>query len=128
MIIMSKLFEDLAFWSYLYNGAISLYGFLLFAWYWKKVGRASDVYKFFTILLLSIAIVYGGNVHIRIIRAADHHKAIQFSDSLLWYARTWLEGLVLTIITFRMTKRVITTCLYSRGHLEDRRSSDDEAK
>jgi hypothetical protein len=124
--MLNNLLHDIAFWSYAFNGGVALYGFFLFALWWRKVGRASDVYKFFTILLLAIFIVYGGNIHIRILMAIDPQRALAFSNSIPWYIRTWLEGIVLLIIMVRMSTRIIRTCLYRHGYRDDRRMSTEK--
>jgi hypothetical protein len=126
--MIQNLINDIAFWSYVANGGIALYGFIIFAWWWRRVGRASEVYQFFTYLLLAIFIVYGGNVHIRILMAIDPQRALDFSNSVPWYVRTWLEGIVLLIIMVRMTQRIFRTLLYKRGYFEDRRGHGKEVK
>ena len=104
-----KILSDQAFWAYGVNFCLALYGFGLFVWWWKKIGHATEVYAYITLLFLTEIMVYGGNVHIRILKAADPMEALRFSDSLVWAARTWVHAAVLAAIIFRMTIRVIGT-------------------
>ncbi len=46
---------DPCFWIYIAIVLVCLYGLALFAWWWYKIGHASEVYIYFMVLLTSEA-------------------------------------------------------------------------
>lgn len=117
--MLIKIMSDLAFWGYGINFLFALYGLLLFAWWWKKLGHATEVYAYITMLFMTEVLVWGGNVHIRILKSFDQVQALAMSDSLLWATRTWLHAFILGVIIYKMTRRVIRTTMAARRFTEE---------
>ena len=106
---------DITFWLYLFNFILSTGGFIIFAWWWWKIGRTTEIYAYITLLFLSDALLFGGNVHIRILKSLDPQAALQMLDSLRWHLRTTLHAIILSLILWRMLKRILKTYKYKNG-------------
>lgn len=70
---------------------------------------ASDVYIYIMLLLLGIAIQAGGNTFARGLRYYDHATYMWFMDSFIWPLRCLLELIILCVIAFTMSRRVVTS-------------------
>jgi hypothetical protein len=89
---------------------VALYGFCLFLWWWKKVGQASEIYIYFTILLLSEAIYNFFNALARYFRDTNDIELYwSLMDSPIWVLRAVFHLLVLSTIIGCVTVRAIKT-------------------
>jgi hypothetical protein len=102
---------DLCFWIYVAIVVVALYGFLLFVWWWKKVGHASEVYICFTILLASEAFYNFWNALARYLRFNDLDLSdyMGLMDHPIWRYRAVFHLVILTVIVVRMTMRAVST-------------------
>ena len=85
---------------------VALYGFGLFAWYWGRVGKASSMFIYVTLLFMGIAFDHGVGLCARSMRFTDSESYLVFMASWLWPARMYLLLAVLTAIVVHMTMRV----------------------
>ena len=91
---------------YLLCCGVSLYGFGLFCWWWKKIGRATEVYAYVTFLFLGVFVsgvvgIYSRYLHLKSVPLYD-----TFVDSYWWATGPLMVLGVLTAITWRMTRRI----------------------
>lgn len=105
---------------------VSIYGFVLFAWWWYRVGRATEVYAYvtglyFTIGWAAFVAIYGRWIH------ANYNEVVytSFQNSYKWYMPFGGIFLIMLIVASRMTRRVYRTYMYRRGFREDRRHAPD---
>lgn len=113
---------DPCFWIYLAIVVVSLYGLGLFIWWWYKIGHASEVYIYFTVLLASEAFYNLFNAVARYTRFSDTDLTnyLWLMDSPLWEFRATFHLFILSVIIGRMTLRAITTLRkVKRFQLED---------
>ena len=112
---MMNLINDFSFWNYGISFLLAFVGFLIFAGWWWRIGRTTEIYVYIMILFLADAIFFGGNVHIRIIKALyNGHEAIAFSDTLIWHLRGILHSLIMFLILARMICRIRRTLRYEK--------------
>ena len=96
---------DLALWLYVLTAAISWYGFALFAWWWKKMGKASTVYAYMTFLLLGLALYNTGSSYVRWFRFSDHNYYVELMGTWWWAGRLWVALLSVLAIVIHMSYR-----------------------
>ena len=100
---------------------ICLYGFGLFAWWWRRVGSATEVYAYVTFLYLTGSIPLG----LGVLQRWSYYNALEFHEYYihsLWYGfRTIPLGVTLLLIVGRMTQRVLRTKQYEMGKKKERR-------
>lgn len=111
---MINLLSDFAFWSYGISFLLALIGFIMFAGWWWHIGRTTEIYVYILLLFLADTILFGGNVHIRIIRIEDPMTAIRFSDTFIWHARSILHIAIMALILCRMIRRIRRTLRYEK--------------
>jgi hypothetical protein len=98
-------FGDITAWVYFYNIFVALSGFVLFCYWWHRVKKASEVYKYFTFLLLAlsfektIALVIRVETGVRVAFTGSH-------DSILWHMRTLPTAIILTLIVAMAIRRL----------------------
>lgn len=117
---------DFCFWSYIFTASVSLYGFLLFAWWWKVSGHASEVYIYVTLLMLANFAYYTFNSYARYVFINDVANLNTYEviiTSTFWKIRAVPELLIITIVVVRMTQRACKSVKASRvvEMLKDRR-------
>lgn len=102
---------DPCFWIYVAIVLVSIYGFLLFVWWWRKVGHPSEVYIYFTILLASEAFYNFFNALARHLRFNDNDLSdyMGLMDHPIWNFRAVFHLIILSTIIGKMTLRVIST-------------------
>jgi hypothetical protein len=113
---------DPCFWIYLAIVVVCFYGLALFAWWWYKVGHASEVYIYFMVLLASEAFYNMFNALARYTRFSgkDLSEFLWVLDSPAWEFRALFHLMILSVIIGRMTLRAITTLRkVKRFKLED---------
>jgi hypothetical protein len=122
MELILKLISDLTFVSYGVIGGISLYGFALFFWWWRRIGKATEVYLYVTFLFAAIFVVAGGVIHARYLlligQETEYHRLVM---AWFWHVRTVPLAVILFLIVARMTQRVVRTLLYEKGFRKCRR-------
>jgi hypothetical protein len=91
---------------YLVGIVVSLYGFGLFLWWWKKVGSATDVYIFMAFLFGANAFSDAIAAYSRYLRLNCQDDFVDFSTSCWWFIRRVPEIIVLIIFVSRMTWRI----------------------
>jgi len=97
---------DMSLVFYLIAVAVSLYGFVLFLWWWKKVGAATDVYIYVSLLFGTNAFSDAVAAYSRYLRLNHPIDFVEFSTSCWWLLRRVPEIIVLIILVSRMTWRV----------------------
>lgn len=98
--------KDITFWVYVYNIIVASAGFLLFCFWWYKVKAASEVYKYFTFLLLAISFE---KVIALIIRIDSGVKIVSktYHDTWIWHVRTLPTAVILTLIIIMASRRLV---------------------
>jgi hypothetical protein len=123
MINLINFIWDFGTLSLIIPTIICLYGFILFAWWWRRIGSATEVYAYMTFLYLTATIPLGVGVWQRWL----YHNQPEFHDYYIhsnWYGiRTIPLIIALILITGRMTQRVIRTRQYEKGKKKDRREA-----
>ena len=100
------------FWSvpnyfYLAIAVVSIYGCALFLWWWWKVGRATEVYVYVTMLMLGIGLTAGFAARSRWLHSYSGEQSyLGFVTSLRYSIGPGIVFILLCIISFRMTRRV----------------------
>ncbi len=108
--MIREILSDPCFLVYSAIVIVALYGFCLFLWWWKKVGQASEIYIYFTILLLSEAIYNFFNALARYFRDTNDIELYwSLMDSPIWVLRAVFHLLVLSTIIGCVTVRAIKT-------------------
>lgn len=116
LAIKSSLINSQPFWLYLLIVILSLYGFGLFVWWWKKMGKASAVYKYITFLLLGIAMEHSVNLYARVcLHHGCYKKLINCITSTIWSARLYLVIICIGFIVFHMSYRAFFKKIYMKG-------------
>lgn len=107
---------DFCFWTYILIVLIALYGIGLFVWWWLKVGHASEVYKYFIVLLFSEAFYNFFNALARYFRFNDEDTTdyLMLMDHPIWKLRAAFHLIVLSLIIGRMTVRAVRTIRKAR--------------
>ena len=102
---------DAAFLLYLFLTLVSLYGFILFSWWWAKIGEVSDVYAYVTYLFASIVFMNAPQTYIRYIFIIDGTNTVYDSIvvSTMWTFRSVPCLIVITILVCKMTLRAYRT-------------------
>jgi hypothetical protein len=93
---------------YWYAVLISLYGFFVFLWWWRRVGTASSTYIF-------VALIFGTNAFSDVVAGYLRHikdtegiqSSLDFQNTCLWVLRRIPELIVLTIFCYSVTKKII---------------------
>jgi hypothetical protein len=92
---------------YILISAASAYGSALFAWWWFKIGKATEVYAYMTLLLVGIFASSVSASYGRWLSAARNDLEFHASlDSLDRMIGPVIVLLVVVAITLRMTRRV----------------------
>ena len=97
---------DLALVMYSAGVVVSLYGFFLFLWWWKKVGSATDVYIFISLLFAANAFSDATAGYARWLKVYSPDQYLTFMDCGVWAWRRVPELIVLIVFVSRMTWRV----------------------
>jgi len=111
---MMNLLSDLSFWAYGVSFVLALVGFIMFAGWWWRIGKTTEIYVYIMLLFLADAILFGGNVHIRVLKGINSVDALVLSDSLIWHARTLLHISIMSLILCRMIRRIRRTLRYEK--------------
>ena len=100
---------------------LSFIGFSLFLWWWWKIGKTTEVYVYITFLFLADVFLFAGSLHARILRFINPQESLNLVDSSLWAARTYLHGIIVFLIIFRMARRVHRAVNYENKKKKNRR-------
>ena len=95
---------------------VSAYGFGLFAWWWKRIGSATEVYAYVTFLFLGILITAAIGIYSRYLHVVNERHYDTFVDSVWWGLGPMLVLAVLCAIVIRMTRRIY---ILRRGTIEE---------
>lgn len=106
----SKNLLDLGLISYALIILVTVYGFCLFEWWRRKVGKASEVYIYIELLFLTTAINYFFNLFARYNFLSDPNNLVDepyeyFITGSLWKVRAIPSLIILSLIVYRMTLR-----------------------
>lgn len=101
---------------------LGAYGFLLFMWWWIKVGSATEVYAYVCFLFGAAALMMGFGVASRLIlELYGMETYYAFIHSTPWILKSIPLLIVMFLIVLRMTVRVIRTRQFERGKKKERR-------
>jgi hypothetical protein len=101
-------FLDNVLWIYICSVVISFCGFGLFVWWWRKIGSATNIYIYVSLLFATNAFsdVLAG--YSRYLKRVNIEEYLELNDSGLWIFRRIPELIVLFIFVISMLRRVIT--------------------
>jgi hypothetical protein len=111
---MTHIYTDIAFLSYAVMCLVSLYGFLLFLWWWYKIKKVSDVYAYITYLFASMVFVFAPQIYARYLLFVDKENYTDLLRSSTWELRSIPAIIVLLIICIKMTIRTYYTIKSSK--------------
>lgn len=100
-------FIDIPTVVYFFCCLVSAYGFGLFAWWWRRVGSATEVYAYITFLFFGVGTTSAIGIYSRYLHEISEPKYHLFVDSFWWSIGPLSVLGVLTAITVRMTRRVL---------------------
>lgn len=105
--MVSTLISDFVLVTYGITILLSLYGFLLFFWWWLKIGKATEVYLYVMFLFGAIVFAIGGAFHGRVYTITGQHEAFHsLVTGPLWKIRIVPVTVVIALIVARMSRRV----------------------
>lgn len=102
-----------------------LYGFVLFSWWWVKLGDASSIFKCMTFMYLGFSIdrIYSILTYKFFIKnMPDIFITEPLFSTTLWRLRSLLLFITLFIIQFILTRRIIVT---RKGSIQYHRRAND---
>lgn len=97
-----------AFWIYLLCSIITLWGSIIFTWWWLKTGRATEVYRYVTVLLFAEFT----EKSVLTIWRYQRMNELYYGDSLMIDAAWWPFISVPTTLAFFVLVLVMTTRIY----------------
>ena len=102
------MWNDLTFLLYIAVTVVSLYGFVLFLWWWTRTRtfKVGPVYAYVTFLLLGLAIDHGLATLVRAYRFISHDTYTAMHVSWWWPARTVLLLACISLIVLHMSWRI----------------------
>lgn len=112
---------DWTAWVYIIIAFVSTYGFVLFSWWWWRMGRATEIYVYLTIMFLGIGISAGIGAYSRVWHVLSEPYYHQFIKSFWWASGPLVVLSVLIAINVRMTRRVYLSFKYKSFAKHDRR-------
>ena len=104
---MNLNFIDIPTIIYFGCAAVGLYGFSLFAWWWKKIGSATEVYAYVTFLFFGILTSAVIGIYSRYLHVLSEPRYHAYVNSLWWGLGPIMILLVLLAICGRMTRRIL---------------------
>jgi hypothetical protein len=114
---------DWATFVYIVKAIVSIYGFGMFVWWWRRIGRASEIYIYMTIIFLGIAIASGFIIYARVVYGFESESYIYFVKSVWWSIGPLIILIALLAIDIRMTRRIYLAWQYRTGRKPDRRKN-----
>lgn len=119
---IDKFIYDHAVWVYFITAVSALYGFLLFAWWWVKQGKATTVYKYVMLYLLGSFTTFSISMFSRYhLLVHDSHEVL---ESWYWPFRLYPMVLAIVALVVHMTYRVIVGSSNHNGNHPRRRKTD----
>jgi len=112
---------DYTTWVYIVIAFISTYGLGLFGWWWWKMGKATEIYIYITVMFLGIGISSAIGIYSRIIYALNNPYYDYFIKSFWWSVGPLVVLSSLVAINIRMTRRVYLSYKYNDGTFNERR-------
>ena len=110
-----KVLNDFVAFSYAVVIMLCLWGFVMFFWWWRKIGKATEVYLYIMSLFGSMVFAIGGALHGRIYTITNQHESFHsLVNSFLWRVRMVPVAIVIALIVFRMSQRVYLNIKASR--------------
>ncbi len=109
--IYKKMIWDTAFLLYFFLSLVSLYGFILFSWWWVKIGEVSDVYAYVTYLFASLVFINAPQAYVRYVFVESGTNVIYDSivTSTIWTLRSTPCLIVISVLVVKMTLRAYRT-------------------
>jgi len=98
--------SDITFYIYFLAVFVSLFGFFLFGWWWIRIGSATDVYIYVSLIFLTNAFSDSIALYARYLRNIDPSCMTIFHNTYLWDFRRIPELTILIIFIVRMLMRV----------------------
>lgn len=117
---------DVLFWIYILGMLTSFTGFSIFVWWWYKVKRATVVYSYVTLLLLSQTFFFSVHVYERYLILNRWKDVREFLDGPLWILRVVFLVLVTAVIVIHVGHRIIIMKKRQRSLINRRRSTPDK--
>jgi hypothetical protein len=103
---MDRCVSDLAYWLYVFTILISIYGTSLFVWWWVKMGKASAVYVYVTLLIIGEGISSGMSLYARHLFLTDGYEVYTaYLKSGVWPYRHLLVFMALVMLVGHMSYR-----------------------
>lgn len=101
----------IAFFLYILNVAICLYGLSVFVWWWSKTGKATNMYAYVTLLFAAALIeksahLWSGYI---LVFKNDHKSFVDIILSPTWYLASIPTLTIFSLMMFSMTKRIYKT-------------------
>jgi hypothetical protein len=94
-------------WVYITSLFVSLYGAILFFWWWARVGKASSVFMYVTFIFLGEAVESLMSLNARMLHLACNSKGYEtFIASWIWPGRKILTVIALAAIVVHMTWKI----------------------
>jgi len=90
---------------YILSTTVSLYGVILFGWWWIKVKKVSAMYMYITFLFISDFILMIINAFTRYQRNIESEFYMNIFEQWWWPARLYLHLAVILAIVIHMTLR-----------------------
>lgn len=91
---------------YIGNAMLCLYAFVLFAWWWWKLGKASYMFKYLTVLFLSEGVRFAVDAHVRYAKVVgDMEHYMSHFDAWWWPLRLCVPLFVMVCIVGHISYR-----------------------
>lgn len=103
---MSLDFLDIPTIIYCACALVGTYGFTLFAWWWRRIGSATEVYAYITVLFFGILVSSAIGVYSRYLHIISEPRYDAFVNSFWWGVGPVIVLVVLFAICGRMTRRI----------------------
>jgi hypothetical protein len=92
---------------YIFTILVSLYGFALFTWWWRRQRKASSVFIYLTILFLGSVIENSVEAYARFLSLnVNHMEMVSFQAGYMWPMRLIVLCAALSMIVAHMSYRV----------------------
>lgn len=123
--MIQKVLSDPGTIMLLIGTSLGIYGFVLFLWWWIRIGAASEVYAYICFLFGAAGVMMGFGMVSRIIDDVyGHTEYYAFIHSWYWTWKSIPLLVIMFLIVVRMTIRVIRTFRYEKGSKKDRRNGN----
>lgn len=124
MIILRIMLSDPGTVMLLIGTLLGVYGFILFLWWWIRIGSATEVYAYVCFFFGTAGVMMGFGVVSRVLHDICGYECYErFIHSRAWTLKSIPLLVVMFLIVLRMTIRVIYTFQYEKGTKRERRTT-----